>query len=364
MLAYFIITTIVYIISSKEGYHGISLRLFGGGDDGFFYWTQAVNVANGEEWIRTSIYPYILGILIKLTGIEDPYIIRLFNFLGFVLLVKYSIKLINLQYKFEYRELNDEFTKKAVYSSILLLLYYVFYASLQMQVNLSIYRDVWIYLLYTSCIFISIKWMFTKQNRTINLIILLLLLWLLGEFRAYALVSFIISVFAYFAYKKFKSIKRPVVFILLGLSILIIYYTFLIDFQIPVVNMSLRDALNYRHSSLDTYYGGSQMWIRLDQPNIILFAINYIYSFIGNIIGPLPWHINGAGTWTSLIAISNDNIGTATRLRAVAWILILIVFVVEFVRHKRQLQYRVNKLDGSLDNKIKRPARFPKQLQY
>ena len=31
--------------------------------------------------------------------------------------------------------------------------------------------------------------------------------------------------------------------------------------------------------------------------------------------------------WISLIAVSNDNIGTATRLRPVAWILILVVFV-------------------------------------
>lgn len=147
---------------------------------------------------------------------------------------------------------------------------------------------------------------------------------------------------------------------------------FLIDFNVPVVNMTLRDVLNYRRDFITLYPGGSQMWIHLDTSNYLLFLINYVHSYIGNLLGPLPWHISGISTlfvffvetipmilillfiwrnrhllspvqkyillhsfiWISLIAVSNDNIGTATRLRPVAWILILTVFVVIYANRK------------------------------
>lgn len=38
--------------------------------------------------------------------------------------------------------------------------------------------------------------------------------------------------------------------------------------------------------------------------------------------------------WISLIGFTNDNLGTAARLRPVAWILILVVFVVVYSTSK------------------------------
>ena len=126
------------------------------------------------------------------------------------------------------------------------------------------------------------------------------------------------------------------------------------------------------------------MWINLEQPNYPLFLLYYIYSYAGNLVGPLPWHIHGvstlivffaetipmvfilrflwkkrsllsemqryillhAFTWTSLIAITNDNIGAATRLRAVAWIIILIVFVVVYGKDRYLKRNRKMSLNG------------------
>ena len=56
-LAYLFITTLMYFLSLSQGNEGVTYRLFGGGDDGYFYWIQAQNVADGNTWIRTSIYP-------------------------------------------------------------------------------------------------------------------------------------------------------------------------------------------------------------------------------------------------------------------------------------------------------------------
>lgn len=364
---YFVLTTAIFILAMKSGNEGITLNIFGGGDDGYFYWTQAQNVAAGNPWIRTSIYPLIIGNLMKITGFHNVYLIRIFNYFGFLLLILFSMKLI----KFEFKNLEIKIDSKYIYNSrILLLIGFLLYASLQMNVNLSIYRDIWIYTLYVLSTYLSVKIIFSKKNKFINIIGLVLSLLLLGEFRRYTLLSFLLSIVISFVYKKSRMIKNHKRFIVFLLLSFIFYYTFFMD--LTILNMSLRRALTYRASSLIAYSSGSQMWIKLDQPNVILFLINYIHSYIGNLIGPLPWHIKGISTfiifivetipmclilrflwkkrsllskvqkyillhafiWTSLIAVTNDNIGTASRLRPVTWILILIVFVVLYSKDK------------------------------
>jgi hypothetical protein len=60
-LIYFLVTLVMYHFSMIIGNQGISLNLFGGGDDGFFYWQQALNVARNLDWLNTSIYPLLIG---------------------------------------------------------------------------------------------------------------------------------------------------------------------------------------------------------------------------------------------------------------------------------------------------------------
>lgn len=366
-LTYFILTTIIFILSMRVGNEGVTLRMFGGGDDGYFYWNQAQNVANGDAWIRTSIYPLIIGYLIKITGIESVYLIRMFNYLGFISLVLISMRLLKIQFDYDGRTTDYRYKYN---SRVLLLISFLFYVSLQMQVNLSIYRDTWIYALYALATYLSVKLIFYKKNRFFYIITLAFSVWLLGEFRKYAMLSFLLSLGIYFAYTKVKLLKKPRRLVFVGVGAFAMYYSFFMDFTIS--GMSLRRALTYRASTLDMYSGGSQMWISLDQSNFILFLINYVHSYIGNLIGPLPWHISEISTlfvflvetipmvlilrllwkkrnlltkvqnyillhgfvWVSLIGFTNDNLGTASRLRPVAWILILIVFVVVYTKNK------------------------------
>lgn len=369
LLIYFILTTILYFMSLRQGNEGVTVNLFGGGDDGFFYWQQAKNVANGSNWVKTSIYPLIIGNLLKITGLEDVYIIRIFNYIGFVFLVLVSMRLINLQYTCDL-EIDNH---KVIYNSkIKILLFFLIYLSLHMNVYLSIYRDIWIYLFYLISVYLSSKILFYKKNNLFYILSFLFSFWMLSGFRDYAALSFILSLIVFFLYRKIKSFNNSKKIFLLGVILLAIYYTFFIDFNVPLVNKSLRDVLNYRTSSLDSFSGGSQMWINLAQPNFILFLLNYGYSYIGNLIGPLPWHISSfstllvfvfesvpiiivlvylfkkrhlfseiqkyimlhAGIWISLIAVSNDNIGTASRLRPISWILILIICSVVYEKNK------------------------------
>lgn len=369
-LTYFILTTAIFFIVINQGNEGVSLKLFGGGDDGYFYWKQAKNIASGQDAILTSIYPLIIGYLIKITGLKSVYLIRIFNYIGFIFLIILSMHMIKVFLKFEDKNIESKFIYNA---KILILISFLCYPSLQMNVNLSIYRDIWIYTLYLLSTILSIKVIFYKKNRFLYFILLLPSLWFLGAFRRYALVSFILTIILYyFLYKKFRRLKNTLLILILLIVLFGAYYTFFMDYKVPYINMSLKDVLNYRSSFLTLYSGGSQMWINLENSSFGIFFINYIHSYLGNLLGPLPWHIRGLSTlfvfftesipmflilkflwrlkkfisqvqryvlfhafvWISLIAVSNDNIGTATRLRPIAWVLILIVFAYVYYKNK------------------------------
>jgi len=364
---YFTLTTLIFFISFNSGYEGVTIRIFGGGDDGFLYWDLAQSIARGfsleDLWIP-SIYPIILGYVLKFTNSSSVYTIRIFNYLGFILFTICGLKMIDLIYSWN-KEKNLWNIKAKNRAKIVFLLCLMFYASFIAYSVLSIYRDIWIYTFYLLSVFISLKLIFYRPRRVIWFLLLIFSVAILGKFRGYALLSFVVCLAVYFFYIKiFKKLKRPGLFILICVLLFAFYYSFFMDFKIPYVNMSLSNALNYRQSSLDLYAGGSQMNISLHQPSFVVFLINYLHSYMGNLLGPLPWHIRGGATlavffletipmtliliylgknrcklntvhkylllhslvWIAFIAVSNDNIGTATRLRVVAWEMILLVF--------------------------------------
>ena len=362
-IVYFIITTAIFFFSVSLGNEGVTFQHFGGSDDGYFYWEQAKNVAKGNEWIRTSIFPLVAGTVMKVFGIQNVYLIRLMNYVVFMLLVFFSMKTIKIEFEKSKYEIDPD---KKYDARILLLMMFMLYASLQVNVNLSIYRDVWIYMLYVLSTYLSIKMIFYKNNRILYFFLMVLSVVFLGEFRGHAMLSFLLALGLYFLYQRIKLLKNPSVVFVLGFLFFVLYYTFLMDFSIA--GFSLRRALIYRSDALDNFSGGSQMWINLDQPNFVLFFVNYFHSLIGNLIGPLPWHISGSSTlivffvetipmviilrslwknramlseiqryillqafvWIGIVGVMNDNMGTATRLRTISWILILIVFTVTY----------------------------------
>lgn len=356
-VSYFILTTVIYFISIKMGQQGITIPLFNGVDDGIYYWDWALKASQGllgrDE---TRFNAYVVGMFMKYTGLSNPYIFRIFNQIGFMLLIYFSFMLIDMQAGAESKN----------YAPKTLLLYcFLFYASLVLNVNLSIYRDIWIYMFFTASVAYAVKIIYKQKYRFITLFFIML--WLLYNLRPYAAFSVLLSLalhfFIFFADKRMNN-KILIVFILCITTIFaVVYYTFFIDYRMPIVNLTLREGLKYRAY---VAFGESQMGIGLDQPNVFLFLLNYAYSFVGNMIGPLPWHISGWSTclvffvetvpmvyiihslfilrstfsniqkylllnaliWISLIAITNDNIGTGTRLRVLTWVMLMIVFVV------------------------------------
>lgn len=370
-LMYFLISYFIYSLAVKQGNEGITIQFLGGKDDGFFYWEQAKNIVSGDHAILTSIYPLIIGTIVKITGIQDVYIIRFFNYLGFIGFVFISTwisdSIFNYNNKNKKNVLNEQSNSKTI-----LILFFIVYTSLIMYATFSIYRDIWILFFYLLSVFLSILIIFNPKQYYLMLILLIPSLWILGELRSYAAGSFVLTLLLYYAYKKIKNVKNPLLIIGVFLTLFILYYTFLIDYHIPYLEMSLGDTLDYRTNALTDHSGGSQMYIGLKKSFFGTFFFNYIYSYVSNFVGPLPWQIKDfvtlllfiaettpmvlilwflwvkrslitgiqnylllhAFVWFGLIGLSNDNIGTAARLRMIGWILIIIVFASVYSTNK------------------------------
>lgn len=370
VLIYYLLATIIfYMLAIFVNGNGVSFQIFGGGDDGAFYWEQAMNVFYDLTWIRTSIYPWIIGKYMQLIGTESVFAIRMFNFFGVALLLHFSLKLVTIQITSISPQENISRIQRNAY--LLALGSYVAYISLFFNITTSIFRDVWIYMLFITATYLAIRWIFEK-NWT-YFILLLPTIWLLGQFRTYALLSFVLATGIWFV---LRIVKRPLLFFTLFIILFGGIYTFFMDMNVPIVDRTLRSALQYRSSGLGQLGGGSQMGIQLDSTNYAGFLIHYTHSYLGNLIGPLPWHIQSASTaiaflieaipmtliiwfiwlkrasltkiqgfiltqafvWNGLIAITNDNIGTALRLRAIAYLLILLVFAVAYSRHREEIK--------------------------
>ncbi|WP_391120064.1 hypothetical protein [Psychrobacillus sp. L3] len=359
-LLYFVLALVLYILSLFFGYDGISLPLFAGGDDGAFYLEQAVNVANEQPAVLTSIHILIFGYIFKLFNTENVIILKGFNYIGNVLLVLLTLLILKKStgYKGKYNT-----------SAIILVSLLLFYPSLILNSSLSIYRDVWIFLYFLGSIYFFSNIFIVKSKYPIllNFLSLLFFIVMLGSYRKYALLSFLIASALYilfnFRNKRGINFKKILFTSLVGFTFA---YSFLRKFKVPYVGLSFQDVLSYRQSSLEA--GGSQMGISLDHANILSFYFNYFYSLISNTIGPLPWQVNSAATlvvfltesiifvvimlflykqrksfskldmylimqstiWFMLISISNDNIGTAARLRIVGWLPLIIIFSKHF----------------------------------
>ncbi|MGE7796321.1 hypothetical protein [Lysinibacillus fusiformis] len=354
-ILYFLLSVTIYFISFSSGFNGLALPVFGGGDDGQFYYEQTLKFINDESYVYTSIHIWILGIVLKVFNTENVMVLRIFNFTGSFLLIILALLILKKIATFKAFHISA--------SSLVVLL--SFYPSLLLNSTLSIYRDVWIYTFFLWCSYLFINIFIAKGRwpRIVSGILLIVGMLTLGGYRKYALLSFLIGAGIYLFLNVFNrknlNLLKVSGILFVGLTV---FYIFFKNMKIPVLGLSISDVLKYRQLGLEA--GGSQMGISLDQPNVLLFYVNYLYSLISNFIGPLPWQVTGGSTliimmtegsvfliifiylirkvrvfskvevflliqsivWFLLISISNDNFGTGSRLRIIGWLPLIIIF--------------------------------------
>lgn len=359
----FLITIGFYYVSLATGYRGLAIPILGGSDDGVFYYENALEIKNGGNAILTSVHVVVLGYVLKIFNTEHVFALKMFNFLGVLLYAVISYFMIKILVKPRH-VLN-------VYSIFLGMM--MFFVSFVYNATISIIRDIWIFDFFMLSVLLFGIYIKSKNPlRFLMFIPILISMWLLFSYRDYAAASFLgASVFFLFFNRKNRS-TNSVLVITVIIIVIGIYYTALRNFQLPFVGLSLTDALNYRKSGIEIYSGGSQLNISLDQPNYIFFLISYLYSVISNALGPLPFQIKGFSTlvlffletipmsfiffylwkhrkeleyidkmlltqsliWFLFIGITNDNLGTGSRLRISGYLFILLVFLKLFYMNR------------------------------
>lgn len=356
MLMGMLFTVVFYFLSQMEGQNKIGFQIFGGGDDGFFYWKQIQKIINGEIWQYTSIYPLFISSIILFTKINNVFLIRLVNFIGFFISVVFLLKISE-------QLLKDKMKNIYLFSSILTFL--IFYFSFYINIFSSIYRDIWIICFYLISLYISIKLFFGNSKALLKYFILIILVLVVYLFRPYAALSFVISILYYFITRKFK-----VRYIIILYLLLFLLYTFFGNNKIPFINYSIYEIFDYRNHFITQKIGSSQMGYFFYKDNFILFIRNFLLSSLENLFGPFIYHFYDAKVvllfliesipiqlglififyrrkyliveekyilihiliWSLLIGFSNDNIGASTRLRILSVLLLMIIICVEITK--------------------------------
>lgn len=349
-----VMSLISYFFSKYRGGIGLDgLLSLGAGNDSNFYWSQIYNYFYNPhyELIETSIYVPIMANLVKLVGILDPLVIKIFNFIAyclFLVLVTKEMFFISADVKNRFMPITITIVCICIYPSLLI------------NVTSGIYRDIWIVLFMTIVTFNYLK--LISNFSWFLFIKLALFIFILTMFRPYAGLWAVISVSFASLYLKIPSNKFRHLLIYL-LIVFFVWYTFFKNIKIPIVNMSLIDVFNYRGDDDVSTLAGSDFFAPLNQPNLLLFIKNYLYSFFSNLMGPLLWQWKSLSTiftglvegfpilsmlvllvknrkrlssneviiiffiliWIAMISFSNNNLGTAARLRMYAVIQLMVI---------------------------------------
>ncbi|MEB5685933.1 hypothetical protein [Mammaliicoccus lentus] len=355
MLIIFTLNTGFYLYSLHIGLDGFNTKLFGGGSDGSLYAQEAVKFAENRPYIYTSIHTPILGCILKIFGTGNLFILKVFNQIGNVLLALVTMYLTYLlTEKVEYRK------------QYLIILLNLIYPSLLILSTTSIYRDNWILVFYILGLCWLIKYI--KTHSLIYNVLFLVNLIPLFLYRDYAILPLLVVYVLYFL-KKIMNLKiiLTLLFVMLNLC-----FVFIKDYKFPIFNMSISDALLFRQTGMETLNGGSQLNINLAKDDLFHFYIDYFYSFVSSVFGPFIWqaksvamlvlmcaesipfliifiylmrNIKSMSTSEIIIIVAsfilfleisliNDNLGTATRVRILGW-LPLIVLAISKMGEKR-----------------------------
>jgi len=342
------VSLLLYTLSVAGGGIGLS-PLIAGGDDGTYYVESARAILEGRLPGIPTFFSYVVAFVFGAFG-ENVLAIRLLNLgagVGLLLLLLLLLRHV----------VPNEAVRPRSRMSLALLV--TLYPSLLLFESISIYRDVWIGLLYVLTLMLTMLIArSTRPIRTLALVaVALSSLGALALFRWYAALAVILSITAWFVLGGVRrggarTVRRTVVLATLGVTALMAWRP---SFLAPL--------LTFREQ-YEATGAGSNLGLSFTEVGVMVVPVVYLYSVISNILGPLPWQISGAlgallmlvelplllvvGTtiyvkrpllssaewylvlnavvWFLLIGFFNDNIGTAARLRIPGWLLLLLVF--------------------------------------
>lgn len=376
----------VSLLSMSLAGNGPALQLFGGSDDATYYLTTGQAVSQGQDYTTGNAYVLVVAFFFAHFGSGTVLALRLLNVIGTVALLTIVLWLV--------RYFSSNNARATMQTEVLFL----FYASLLYYSTWSLTRDVWIYVTYVASLAVIVRFAFIKRTG-VSVVVGVLLIAALASLRPYAAASLIVGLLLWMLH---RWIRYWPVFIAALITGFLAWFRFGANLVIPGLGMSMSDVLVYRQPAPGHSGGASDMNIPLSEGSVPKFLLGYIHSLVANAIGPLPGDIHGfstlvvfllesipavilllilwrerkmltwphalllweAGTWFAFIALSNDNYGTACRLRVLGWLSIWIVVVSLLASRRRgqgllaqrNVRYEVHepndrsRVNGSHDN--------------
>jgi hypothetical protein len=332
------VAALLQIVAVKKDTGGLSPFSFGG-DDGAYYQAAALRVADGFDVSAVNPFPLAVGEAMRLFRLRSLYVFKFFGVVGSLIAVPLSGLFVNSS-----KDRTLTARHRAAISLALL-------PTLAFYTTNSLTRDVWIILGFVAASLALAHMIREGLNSPLVVIFGLAGLVLCTILRPYAGISLVAGSFCWFV------LRLPMRFRIVAGTCS------------ALVALALRSSVLAKLSALavlrQTAYstGGSSVGVSLLGGSMQGRMQGYLYSFLFNVVGPLPWQVRSPvlavsflfdslpvflalivivrfrhrlASWSkllllisfsylALVALFNDNLGAAGRLRLPASFLLVLV---------------------------------------
>ena len=391
MWAWGLIVSVEYIIVMMLTYHlsiitnagGLDLPAkYGGGRDGLYYHqhiTESFNSGVISNPTGTSFVPMMTEFS-KVLGKVDIFSMKLFNMAGLLIMLIFVMKTMQSIGRNSNVSVEDSISKT--------MLRIALFPSALMVIAIAFSRDVWISALFVVATYLATKIIRNKWGVVFIPLLIITIEWL-SWFRGYAGLSVVVGLCLY-GFIRLFGMRRVIIIMPLGILAFYIWFSQFKEYEIPMVNMTLLDAIQYQggyYKVGDVTYqrtGGSDFMSAFDAYNFGKFLFQLVQSYVGNFIGPFIWQIgkpnlmilfifetlptlymlyrllgksrkvflkflseNQAAVlimcqmfaWWTMMALSNKNTGAGMRLRVPLY---LFMWMVYYVFREYEKKYMLN----------------------
>lgn len=367
---FFLALFFAYQISMNMGLKGIALPGLLGQSDSFFYFNQISGNflrAFDENKTDTWFVP-LMTFIATVIGQVNVFIFKFAGLISFLITLVLIVKTIYIANS------DTELDLDKVCAKVMLRI--AIFPSALIAIVVPLGRDVWIYLGFMLSIYFGSKIAVRSANIT-DYILAMLSVYFLYGFRGYAAVSVVLGWLLFYMMGR-VSRKQVMINVMVICSVLVIWFTLFSSLKLPFLNLSLKDALlfqsgyvlNNAGEIVAQNNGGSDFMGAFNSSNIIVFVFQLLVSYAGNLVGPFVWQVKSPAslgvfvfeslpmlyvlanvfknrqmfkvflksnkvasmlifqsvTWWTMLALSNNNIGTGMRLKIPLYIFIWIVY--------------------------------------
>lgn len=370
LIEYFVIFVAAYFFSLKSGNLGLAIDGLTGQNDSYFYYNQIIaNMGNSQLTNESgTLFIPVMTMISHFFNSASVFLLKFINFMGFPILLVAIMNLVNSISKVTglagNRVSSEVMFRMAIFPSSIL------------AVAIPFGRDVWIYVFFMLSVRRLIVFLFTGHS-LVDLIFFIVYVYLLYGFRAYAALSVVIGALVFFLIRNISK-SRLLLLISVGIISFIVWFQFFSTVTIPVVGLSLADAIKFQSGVslnelgmiVNQRTGGSDFMGVFNTSDVFVFVAQIIFSYIGNLISPFIWQLDSVSmfpififeslpmiyligrllrkktdfvvflkinpaltlvvsqvlTWWTMLAITNKNVGTGMRLKVPLFIFIWIVY--------------------------------------